>query len=633
MRILTPPAALLLLAFATPIPIAAQTPDTIASTADDAPVRYDISFPDAAHHQARIVATWRGVPAGPLRVQMSRSSPGRYALHEFAKNVYAVSATDGAGRALPLTRTDPYGWSVAGHDGTVRITYTLYGDRGDGTYAQIDTTHAHLNMPATILWATGYDDRPIDLTFTPAAPDWTVATQLATTNTPGRYRAANLQYLMDSPTELSRHDVREWQVGDGADRYTIRLAVHHPGTPADVDRFAEQVKALIPQHRALFGEWPRFDHGSYTFIADYMPQASGDGMEHRNSTIVTGTAPLDGSNAAQLGTVAHEFVHAWNVERLRPAELEPFDFTRANPTPSLWFAEGFTQYYGPLLIRRAGLSTTDAWLADMSQTLDYVVNAPARQLAGPMEMSLRAPFADAATSIDPVSPNVFLSYYPYGAVVALALDLSLRRQFPKLTLDDYMRLLWRTHGRTEKPYVTADLRSALAQLTGDAAFAHRFFAQTVEGHALPDMAPLLAQAGLLLRPAHPARGWIGTRAANATPAGEVVLAAAPPPGSPLYVAGADKGDRIVALGTTPLATVADWDAALARLAPGSDVAVRFVPRDGRERQATLRVRPDPTLEVVRAEAAGVPLTAAQRRFRNAWLGGPSADPQETTVRR
>ena len=249
MRILTPPAALLLLAFATPIPIAAQTPDTIASTADDAPVRYDISFPDAAHHQARIVATWRGVPAGPLRVQMSRSSPGRYALHEFAKNVYAVSATDGAGRALPLTRTDPYGWSVAGHDGTVRITYSLYGDRGDGTYAQIDTTHAHLNMPATILWATGYDDRPIDLTFTPAAPDWTVATQLATTNTPGRYRAANLQYLMDSPTELSRHDVREWQVGDGADRYTIRLAVHHPGTPADVDRFAEQVKALREQQR------------------------------------------------------------------------------------------------------------------------------------------------------------------------------------------------------------------------------------------------------------------------------------------------------------------------------------------------------------------------------------------------
>lgn len=618
MRILTRPAALLL----------ALTAAAPASAETDAPVSYDISFPDAAHHQARIVATWRGVPAGPLRVQMSRSSPGRYALHEFAKNVYAVSATDGAGRALPLERTDPYGWRVAGHDGTVRVTYTLYGDRGDGTYAQIDTTHAHLNMPATILWATGYDDRPIDITFTPAAPDWTVATQLAATNTPGRYRAANLQYLMDSPTELSRHDVREWQVGDGADRYTIRLAVHHPGTPADADRFAAQIKALVPQHRALFGEWPRFDHGSYTFIADYMPQASGDGMEHRNSTIVTGTAPLDGGNADQLGTVAHEFVHAWNVERLRPAELEPFDFTRANPTPSLWFAEGFTQYYGPLLIHRAALSTTDAWLAGMSRTLDAVVNAPARQLAGPMEMSLRAPFADAATSIDPVSPNVFLSYYPYGAVVALALDLSLRRQFPGLTLDDYMRLLWRTHGRTEKPYVTADLRAALATLTGDAAFADRFFAQTVEGHALPDMAPLLAQAGLVLRPAHPAHGWIGTRTATATADGAVTLASAPPPGSPLYAAGADKGDRIVALGGTPLATVADWDAALARLAPGSDVALRFVPRDGRERQAMLRVRPDPALEVVRAEAAGVPLTAAQRRFRQAWLG---TGQQETTV--
>ena len=99
----------------------------------NAPVQYEVSFENAGHHEARIVATYRGAPAGPLKVRMSRSSPGRYAIHEFAKNVYQVSAVDGAGKPLKVERTDPYGWSVAGHDGTVRVTYTPYADRGDGT--------------------------------------------------------------------------------------------------------------------------------------------------------------------------------------------------------------------------------------------------------------------------------------------------------------------------------------------------------------------------------------------------------------------------------------------------------------------------------------------------------------------
>jgi predicted metalloprotease with PDZ domain len=483
-------------------------------------VRYDLSFPDAAHHRAQIVATFRGVPAGPLRVQMARSSPGRYALHEFAKNVFAVTAHDGAGRPLPLTRNDPYGWSVAGHDGTVVVSYTLFGNRGDGTYAQIDTSHAHINPPAALMWATGFDAAPVRVRIVSPDAGWTIATQLpAVAGQPNTFTAPDLQYLMDSPIEVARQDVREWPVGEGKQRYTIRLAVHHGGSPADVDRLAAQVKQLIPQHRKLFGEWPRFDHGSYTFLADYTPQISGDGMEHRNSTVVTTPTPLDGTNAGQLSTISHEFFHAWNVERLRPRELEPFDFTRANATPSLWFAEGFTNYYGPLMLRRAGLTDIDGWARTTAGALNTVLFSPARRNGGPQEMSLRAPFADAATSIDPVAPDVFLSYYPYGQVVALALDLSIRQRFPKRSLDDVMRYLWQTHGRTERPYTPDDLRRGLATVTGDAAFADGFFASTVNASGLPDFAPLLAQAGLVLRPAAPRHGWIGAPQASAGPTG------------------------------------------------------------------------------------------------------------------
>ena len=114
------------------------------------PVEYDVSFNNAVHHEARISVTWRGIGEAPLQMRMSRSSPGRYAIHEFAKNVYQVWVVDGQGNRLTFSRPSPYQWDVAGHDGSVTVTYTLYADRAGGTYSGIDLTHAHLNMPASI---------------------------------------------------------------------------------------------------------------------------------------------------------------------------------------------------------------------------------------------------------------------------------------------------------------------------------------------------------------------------------------------------------------------------------------------------------------------------------------------------
>ncbi|MEO7270646.1 MAG: M61 family peptidase, partial [Vicinamibacterales bacterium] len=177
------------------------------------PVHYTVSFPSPAHHWAQIEVTFAGVPPAPLEARMSRASPGRYAVHEFAKNVYDLHAFNGQGLELTPTRPDPAGWDIAGHDGTVRVTYKIYGDLVDGTYLSIDTTHAHLNLPATLLWARGLADRPVRVTFdTPAALRWTVATQLFPTSDAATFTAPNLQYLMDSPTELSAQSMRSFTV-------------------------------------------------------------------------------------------------------------------------------------------------------------------------------------------------------------------------------------------------------------------------------------------------------------------------------------------------------------------------------------------------------------------------------------
>src|SRR6476659_11215517 len=119
-----------------------------ASAHAQAPITYRLSFPEREHHLMQVEATFPELPAETLQLRMSRSSPGRYAIHEFAKNVFDVQITDPSGRALKVTRTNPHEWDVSGHSGTVRVTYKVFGDRIDGTYLAIDGTHAHINMPA-----------------------------------------------------------------------------------------------------------------------------------------------------------------------------------------------------------------------------------------------------------------------------------------------------------------------------------------------------------------------------------------------------------------------------------------------------------------------------------------------------
>ena len=154
------------------------------------PVEYKLSFPAPEHHYAQVEVTFRAVPPGTLEARMSRSSPGRYAVHEFAKNVFDLHAFNGAGTELKPTRPNPYQWNVAGHDGTVRIVYKVFGNHVDGTYLAIDSSHAHMNMPATLMWAHGFDLRPVRIRFErPSNGDWKPATQLFPTDDPWTFTA------------------------------------------------------------------------------------------------------------------------------------------------------------------------------------------------------------------------------------------------------------------------------------------------------------------------------------------------------------------------------------------------------------------------------------------------------------
>jgi predicted metalloprotease with PDZ domain len=204
----------------------------------------------------------------------------------------------------------------------------------------------------------------------------------------------------------------------------------------------------------IWGELPKFDFDRYTFIVNLMPQASGDGMEHRNSTSITNPTPLGSEDGPvqTLGTVAHEFFHAWNVERLRPKSLEPFDLSRANMSDELWFAEGFTQYYGDLMMVRAGLIDEDSYYERVGSYVNARQNSPGARYASAVDMSRQAVFVDAGVSIDPTNrSNTYLSYYIQGAGLALSLDLQLRAT-KRTDLDAFMRAMWQEFGKNQKDY-------------------------------------------------------------------------------------------------------------------------------------------------------------------------------------
>jgi len=597
------------------VSIAACTPLSQAQET----VVYEVSFANAVHHEAQISVTYSDLPADleVLELRMSRSSPGRYALHEFAKNVYKVSAEDGAGKPLTITRPSPYQWDIAAPGSFVKIHYTLFADRSDGTYSQIDLSHAHLNMPATFMWARHFDHRPLRVLFKDLGEGWQFATQLAPTTQANVFTAPDLQYFLDSPVEISDFSLREFTVRSQGNDYQLRLAVHHDAKEEDVDELAEMAEKVVQEHIAVFGELPAFDHGTYTFIADYLPYVNGDGMEHRNSTILTNSKSLSDNAREMLGTLSHEFFHAWNVERIRPRSLQPFNFEQANLSGELWLAEGFTQYYGTLLLRRSGMRTDEEYLEVVESLINAITHSTGRQFFSPIEMSMQAPFVDAATALDPTNfRNTFFTYYTYGAALALALDLTLRSDF-ELTLDDYMRTLWQDYGRTEQPYTLEDLQYALARTSNDATFAADFFQRYIYASDLPDYATLLANAGLLLQVKAPSSASLGnvelSYADNkATLEGPTLV------GSPLYLAGLGQGDEILKIGRYTMRSEQAWERLLQRVAPGATLEIEYQQR-GQTRSSEVSFISNPTLQVVSDESVERPLAEPARAFRSKWL--------------
>jgi predicted metalloprotease with PDZ domain len=484
-------------------------------------VTYRIAMPDPASHLFEVSIEVAGVDVDTLDLQLPVWSPGRYARMDFARNVQRFAATAG-GDTLRWDKGNGSLWRVA-TDGAreVQIHYRVFADNLSGTFSVLDTLHANWNGASLFMYVVGHKPDPVKLVVTPPA-GWHVINGASLAVDQLEFTFPTYDHFIDTPTEVAPAlDVDTMRV----DGRLIRVVVHHGDAPIGAgegrvngvtnasaeaprnglrERFLRDVRRIVETEHRVLGPPPL---ETYTFLFN-VGFPGGDGMEHLTSTQIIDASPWRAADTLLSGieTASHEYFHAWNVKRIRPVALGPFDYTREQYQPSLWVAEGWTQYYGEMTLHRAGI-VDKAWLyRTLAGTVRYTSETPARLEMSARMASFHAPFWDgAAAPMATNRPAQFISYYTKGAALALLLDLKIRAASDgRRSLDDVLRVLktrtW--DARTSdyylpgRGYTEDDVERAASDVMGENL--HPWFTRYVGGVEELPWAETLALAGITL---------------------------------------------------------------------------------------------------------------------------------------
>ncbi|MFL5578206.1 MAG: M61 family metallopeptidase [Gemmatimonadaceae bacterium] len=465
---------------------------------------YRLAMPDPASHIYEVQLDVGGAVGDTLRLQLPVWSPGRYARMDFARNVQDFRAETGDGaRALRWEKGSGSLWRVypAGAS-RVRVRYRVFANDLSGTFSVLDTAHANWNGASLFMYVVGHKADPVRLAVD-APPGWMLMSGDATTPQQRDFTFESYDRLIDTPTEVApSFMVDSFRVDDRL----YRVVVHHNGpAPAGArERFVGDVRRIVTYENRVVAPPPL---RTYTFLFN-IGYPGGDGMEHLFSTQIVNSRPW--TDTAQLlpgvTTASHEYFHTWNVKRIRPIALGPFDYTTEQHQPSLWVAEGWTQYYGDVGLGRAGVVPREAMYRTMAARIQLVSESPGRKERSARQASFDAPFFDgAAQPMKTNAANTFLTYYFKGEALAMLLDLEIRaRTNNARSLDDALRRLkqlsWdqpnASYYLQGRGYTEADVERAVSDVAG--ADFHPWFERYVGGVEELPWTETLARAGLVL---------------------------------------------------------------------------------------------------------------------------------------
>ncbi len=510
--------------------------DRIDAQAVD-PVRYTLRFPAPQTHYVEVEAV---LPTGrrpAIEVYMAVWTPGSYLIREYQRHVEDVNAS-ADGKPLAVQKTVKNRWRITtGGAPSVTVRYKVYGREMTVRNTWIEAGFAMLNGAPTFLTLVEDTARPHEVRIEPAAGWKGSATALMpVAGAANTSRAEDFDTLVDSPIVIGNPVIREFTV-DG-----VKHALVLEGDPSmfDVEKAATDVQKIVEAGRAVMGP---FLYPHYYFLN--MVVDAGGGLEHKNSFLTMSSRYATRTHRRYLGwlgLVAHEYFHNWNVKRLRPIELGPFDYEMENYVKTLWVAEGFTDYYADILVRRAKLSTDAEYLEGLSNQIEAVQTTPGRLVTA-------VNMASFDTWIKQYRPdentgNTTIDYYPKGAAIAFLLDAKIRKATNGArTLDDGMRLALQRYSG-EKGFTPEQFYQVMSETAGIDLTA--FFKHAAESTEELDYTEALDYFGLRFRPVDTANAGAYIGAQTRADGGRLVVSIVPR-GTPAFESGLNVGDEILAI--------------------------------------------------------------------------------------
>jgi predicted metalloprotease with PDZ domain len=448
-------------------------------------VTYDVTF-RAAQGERRtidVTMTLTAAGSGPVLLSLPAWTPGAYEISNFARWITRFEAT-GNGRPLVWDKTDVDTWRILpAAAGAVRVRFQYVAETLDNAMAWAKPDFVFFNGTNVFLYPRG---RPLDFPSTVTVhtePGWHVATGLSAVPGSHSFKATNYHELVDMPFFVGRFDFDSGRV---ANKW-VRFATYPAGTitgPARQKAW-DQIKKVIPPEIAVFGEAP-WDCYTVMQVVD-SSFAGASGLEHQNSHLDV-LAPSYVGGEFQPSLYAHEIFHSWNVKRLRPAEMWPYEYAHPQPTTQLWIAEGVTDYYADLAEVRGGVTDASGFYAATSEKIMEVMTAPPTALED----------ASLSAWVHPVDGTEYL-YYPKGSLAGLALDIAIRDASEnRQSLDDVMRALYQSAYKQGRGFTSSDWWAAVSAAAGGKSFAS-FYTQFIEGREPFPWDSILPLAGLRAR--------------------------------------------------------------------------------------------------------------------------------------
>ncbi len=587
------------------------------------PLRYELGFDRPSTHLMNVTIRATGLTGASADLAMPDWAPGSYYIQNYAANVQRFRATSSDGKELAWRKIDSQTWRVelAGAD-SATIQYQVFGDTLRNNQAQYDERHAFIGGPSVWMYVVGCKDRPIELSI--AVPSgWKVATGMEHTSD-HTFRAADFDWFADAPLEISDFAEKDFQVLGT----TYHVIVHDAVGSADFSKFTADtqkfVEKIVPMFAAVAGSTGQAaPFKDYYFIFHIWP-GTGGGLEHLNSTQIDFSKDWDDKSPTEsfgnqydlkLFVTAHEFFHAWNVKRLRPRPLGPFDYSQMVHTPSLWISEGLTSYYGALAVERAGLVKPQEYLDRIAMLLTKFDAEPGRTERSIEDTSWDTWFPNASVIQQKTNlANTWYSYYDGGQVMGHILDFAIREKTKnQKSLDDWMRLLYSRYALPKPGFEPEDPIHAASDVAGGDL--SEIFNRYISGKEAIPYAKYFGYAGISVEAkVDPSKPWVGLELTKGDHGHANIKNVVP--GSPAETAGLDRDDVIWAVDDRAVSQ-AGFAEAVAAHKPGETIRV-MVLRLGelKEMPVTIGSNPHATYTLKPVEHP----TDEQKAIYSSWLG-------------